>query len=123
MIPLAFLFFHSAFIYAAWEFYQWNKEDTLKARKGLLRAVNLLMVFSLIVWAIAVMAAVNVSLEYMKTTKKGTMVTTKNPITGTSTQTGAADAAVILVNNEMHKTIVYATNGILGSLGIMGITF
>ena len=75
MVPLAFLFFHAAFIYAAYEFYNWNKEDNLKSRKGLLRGVQVLLVFSIVVWIISVMAAINVSLEYVKTTNKGTMVT------------------------------------------------
>ena len=123
MVPLCFLFFHSAFIYAAYEFYQWKKEDCIKSRKGIQRACWVLLVFGIIVWLVAGMAAVHVSLDYAKTTSRGLLTTTINPATGMSTQTTALDASVIGVNNEMHRMVVYTTNGVLGSLGILGLTF
>ena len=39
LIPVFFLFFHGAFIYAAYAFYEWGKLDEIKTRKAILRAV------------------------------------------------------------------------------------
>lgn len=70
----------------------------------------------------AIAASVNICITYTATTIKGLTTSTTNAL-GAKTTSTAADASIITVNNDMHKMLMYTTNGVLGSLSLMGASF
>lgn len=114
--------FHVAYFYAAYCFRSWFDSNNRANRSALGRATKITFVASLLIWIIALAAAVNICYTYTATTVQGLTTTTVNPLGASSTAT-AVDASIKKINNEMHEAMMYAVNGCLGSLGIMGGSF